>query len=587
MAVSPEIRSFIDILHEDVRDEAWMERLENAYTAFAETIPASDLVSKPQIIQEVLRQHVDEDILGDVFRAAQADSAEGFVHSLTEPVEGADGESYTPVSSWKTGQVPIPEDEEAELRNVLGNPEDTSEFERQLQTAAKGADFDTMVMLLMQLNNPEPDSPPIQRDADGEITGHASPQGEALFDYIKDAMYEANSNHGFSDFTPPGGGPEDAGRLNVLTPDEMVAMFEVKILNDIKNGTFPVGSFSEEEALEVTERIVGILQENVLNDRATELTRGITPAGRITYHMKNDDNQIKAAIDQMFSGEDPVLDNDMSSGWNAAQYGKQFYDVNMTHAAAMDFNDVRTHFVKLIDGYDTEPVSGPSEFVPPQLDIPPEMREQFLADLSEAYDHATAGGLSNYDPEAFGEFMADKYGMIDRTYTQTPMNTAALDYGERMEVFIGEPTENGFNVVDHDGNTLFEMNGNDIALYQASGEGESFAFDDIRGVENAEELKTLLGDSFYIRPISPLDAGLENSDSNPLGYYIESPNTSNSFHVGFDAIAETSTSAEFRAARDASMDTRDEAPEVATPDLVVAYDDSRSPPPLPLDGGPG
>jgi hypothetical protein len=172
--------------------------------------------------------------------------------------------------------------------------------------------------------------------------------------------------------------------------------------------------------------------------------------------------------------------------------------------------------------------------------------------------------------------MAEKYQFFDADYVQAPMNTQALDYGEPLRMTLGAETERGFEVVDGNGQVMFEITLDDgFAMYSADGTGEGFSFDDLGTIESKTQLREMLGDGFMIRSASPLDAGLDGTDAGLSGYHITAIGSDNAFHVGFDAIPESGVSEEFRELRNASIDNQDVTPEAPTPDIAMGNENYR------------
>lgn len=96
MALTPEVQSLIDILHEETRDEAWQARVQDSYEAAQTTLNMTDESVARAVLREVLRQNVDDAILDDVLDAAKADSAEAFAQNIHEKAQSWDGAEINP-----------------------------------------------------------------------------------------------------------------------------------------------------------------------------------------------------------------------------------------------------------------------------------------------------------------------------------------------------------------------------------------------------------------------------------------------------------------------------------------------------------
>lgn len=604
MAVSPEIQGLIDALHATPREEGWAQNVADAYTAAIASVPvelegaAPEFVEMVQtkVVQETLRQHVDEDILPDVMAITEAPPGEDFAEGLTERA-----------SDWPTALTPF-SDEELETtglrRNAEAeaiNPNGALEMAR---LAREGSQADLIsTLLLLQEQGQEYAYQPTNAPG-AEVAGSLTAEGRSLFDYVQETIYAANSqldpisyardeNGEFirdengqkvlqnnRPFDPDGAdGSYREGVLITLNPEEMRALMRTEIAQDIQNGTFPIPGLTVADA----ERIADQLYENAFTraERTGVDVGGSGPgldgSGRVlNYQFRVPEAALAEAIDGMFLGENPVLDTTAQLGLNAGQFTEEYLGIMNDLGAGMTADHLIEHFTKLVEGH-TDYTVNPPEEIPPTMAVPEHMREQFYDSIRQAYEDSRRLDpndpdsmlTQNFNADIFGERMEERFGIIDAEHSVDPMNQDALDYGAEIPVQLGAETENGFQVVNEAGEVMFEISVEDgFAIYAARSNGENLIMDEMRSVDSKEALRELLGeDGFTIRAVSPLDAGLDGADAGISGYYISAPETGNSFHVGFDAVPEASVTDEFRASRNDGFDTRD-----ATPDLEVAPD---------------
>lgn len=653
MAVSPGIQSLIDAFHASPRDEGWAQNVADTYAAAIASVEVPDLpgaapefleMLRVKVVQETLRQHVDEDILSDVIAVTETIPGENFVEGLTERA-----------SDWPPAPTPF-SDEELEAGSLRRNPQAEEIYPAgahlMANQAREGAQADLInTLLLLQQRGNEVRYQPV--NAPGEqVAGSLTAEGQSLFDYVQETIAEANSQlepityareviysldedgefvlddngnrvvEGYGDyllddegnkvlqnnrpFDPDQNGTEyREGVLITLNPEEMLQLMRTKITQDIQNGTFPIPGLDVSDA----ERIAQQLYEGAF--QRAERTGvdvggsgpGLDGSGRVlNYQFRVPDSALAEAIDGMFLGENPVLDTSAQLGLNAGQFTEEYLDVMNGPGAGMTADDLIEHFTKLVEGYTDNRVNPPEE-IPPTMTVPDHMREQFYNSIREAYDASRRADpndpdsilTKNFDPDVFGRVMEERFGIIDAEHSVDPMNREALDYGAEIPVQLGAETENGFQVVNEAGEVMFEISVEDgFAIYAARSNGEQLIMDEMRGVESKEALRELLGDEgFTIRAVSPLDTGLDGADTGVSGYYVSAPGTGNSFHIGFDAVPEAGVSDAFRAARDTGFDTRDAEPglevapgfvigDVDAPEAAEVVPVDRTPPPVTL-----
>lgn len=547
MALSPEFQTLVETLHEDVRDEAWAGRVVDSYQAVYEQIgselersEAGEFLAPQYIdaIQEVLRQHVDERILNDVLAVTDGLVAEDFEEQLVETA-----------SSWPTNLIIFSEEEE--LRPNEQYTEIDADAARRLQEASREGNTVEIMQLLLTLQqrvDVEPGYAP--RLTEEGIAGSLSHVGQALFDYIQDIIHQGNQNQGPRVFAEV-----EAGASTVTTsmnPAMMEQAIRTAIMTDIQNGTFPIDGMDIHDAARIASAIVQAIPDE---DDFITAQAGRGPVNKI-YEI--DPGALAQAIDGLFLGEEPTLQADMTAGLTAHQFGQEYAEVLNVWGAGMTPDHLIEHFTNLVEGYENY---NTGEQVPPEINIPEFMREQFYAEIYEAFEASRAEG--EWDPDAFGEHMFEQFGLIDEQY-QAPMLRDRLDYGEPISLGLGRETENGIMAVSPDGQEMFEINlGDDgFTIYAATGEGEGFNFDGMADVNTMEELRELFGEEgFTIRAVTHLDEGLDNENSQLAGYYIQTPD-SHRFYVGFDAIPESGVTPEFRALRDSTLDQQSRVPDL-------------------------
>ena len=60
MALTPEVQSFIEILHEETRDAAWQARVQESYETARASMGTTDSTVMKAALREILRQNVDD-----------------------------------------------------------------------------------------------------------------------------------------------------------------------------------------------------------------------------------------------------------------------------------------------------------------------------------------------------------------------------------------------------------------------------------------------------------------------------------------------------------------------------------------------
>lgn len=625
MALTPEVQSFIEILHEETRDAAWQARVQESYEAARASMGTSDANVTKAALREILRQNVDDYILDDVMDAAQADDAEDFSQSLYEKAQSWEANPVEPRRAVDIAREPRP----------LGSQFDDAD--PQLSERVRSAAVDGDVMLLVHsltafigMNNLNADNDAAMPNAPSSIAGvqdvQMTSEGQNLFNYMDEVLTDANLQVVYDMDNPPAD-----GQLRVsLNPEEMEGVFRAAIERDIQNGTFPISGLEMEDV----DAIVDIIKAQAL-DKITPVT-DTDMYGNTFYSYDPSNDDLRMAVNVILTGEQAVVPQQMMAVTNQAAdgqimdadaYGDIFYDL-VSKDAGVDAQDIIEHFRPLLEGYyetnlppavaaeledardlvkqytgnDGEILPVPDDqrealsaaqdmiarysdyqgqFVPPALNIPEDKHSAFYAKIEEAFEIAARpneDGTFNRDADAFGQIMAEDFQYALPSGVRESIRHEIYDHGQPVHVRLGGENENAVAAVDENNAQLFEfanfMEGESFSLYGVRGDANNPVMEEVvADLDNIEDLRALLGDEFDIRVVSEPDFDLEEVNTNPVGYYISSEN-GNSFYVGFDAIPEETVSAAFREARSRDMDTQSREAQPGV-DYSIGNEDNR------------
>lgn len=545
MALAPEFQTLIETIHQEPRDSAWAADVSEQYQAALSSIEKGGLniddasfdALRNDAVHEILRQHADERIVNDLLNVAQDPNSDEFADRLEERA-----------SSWPS-DLQIYEEEE--LRGV---PDDQPEVHagalRQLQNAGREGNAVEIMAVLLSLQNSD-NAVPVYSPANGEadVRGSLTPVGQEMFDYIKDLIYDTNQNNASEVFNQIARGAEEV--TISADADILNAAFRTRIMEDIQNGTFPIDGLGPEEALRMANLVHEIAFSNPIE------RRGQGSEGPVNIRLEIPDARIAQAVDAMFEGQNPALSSDMRAGLSAHQFTQEYLEVLNMRGAAISGDDLVEHFTKLLGDVDSD---NPREMVPPEIDIPPHMREQFYAEIHNAFEASLNGSTVN--PDAFGNHMHEQFGILDEQY-QAPMLHDDFDYGDPIELQLGEETENGYMVVSPDGQEMFELTlgENGFAIYALNTGGESIEYDGMADINEKADIVEFFGEhGFTVRAVSHKDEDMDHSNSQISSYYIQTEDGAK-FHIGFDAVPESSVRDEFREQRNASLDQGSELAE--------------------------
>jgi hypothetical protein len=621
MALTPEVRSFIDILHEETRDAAWQVRVQESYEAAQATLGTDDGAAARAGLREVLRQNVDDSILEDVLAASEAESAEAFAQTIHERAQ-----------SWAATPIdPRLEVEIARNPRPLG-PQFTGadpQVTEQIRSAAINGDLMALVAALlahlgMQGLDADGTAQPGARAgagagpdaASGVINVEMTTEGQNLFNYINQVLEDGNGGIIYDPENPP-----SDGQLRIsMTPAEMENALRNSIEHDIQAGTFPISGLGADDV----DAIMEIISARALNRITADV--GQDPYGN-TYHSYDpSDNDLRAAVNMILTGDQAVVSqqvapvihrtDDGDRVMNADAYGDIFQ--SLVANASTDAQDVIEHFRPLVEGYyesdlpdavaaqleearilvaeytreDGSLLPVPADqqqalseaqamveryadyqgqFVPPVINIPADKIEAFYAKIEEAFEVASRpneDGTWRRDADAFGQIMAEDFHLVLPSGARESIRHDIYDHGEFISVRLGGQTENSIAALGENDAQLFEfanfMAGESFSVYGVRGDVNNPVMEEvIADIDNIDDVRALFGDEFEISVVSEPDFDLDDGNTNPVGYYISSAN-GNSFYIGFDAIPEETVSAAFREARarDADSQSREPTPDV-------------------------
>ncbi len=628
MALTPEIQSLINTLHENMRDDAWQDRLESGYDAAIDALQTHDMQAVSATIREILRQNVDESILDDVLQAAEMQSAEEFAQAIRDRAQSWGPQDIHPRLQIDIDRNPRP----LGARFANADPQNKNVAQR----AAIDGHADTLLMAMMALQGMEGPAAdgvgptPAQQGImpQGVNAGiHMSAQGQALFAYIDDVLSEGNRNIIYDPSNPP----EDGQLRNSLTPAEMEGALRAAVMRDVENGTFPLSGLEAADA----DALVDIIKAHALDK--IEGNYGIDYYGNTYVSYDPANNDLKAAINVVLSGDQAIVDlgarvvsnTETGQVYDADGYGDVYADI-VSRGGHIKAADIIEHFKPLVEGYyvsdlpdsvneqlndaraltaeyvreDGTIVPAPAElqeqvkeaqellaqyegyegqFIAPVINIPEARQAAFYTKIEEAFDIAArpnADGTFNRDPDAFGRVMAEDFWLVEQNGFYEVLRHDVYDYGAPVHVKLAVPEEAGAPVEAHgsDNQLMFRFpdfaGGESFSIYGVRGPGDATRFEEIStDVNTAEELRAFFGDEFDVRVVGEPDFDMDGSNTNPVGYFIEGGN-GNSFYVGFDAISENGVSDAFRQARSQQVDTTSRNA-VPGNEYTVGHDDSR------------
>lgn len=625
MALTPEVQSFIDILHEETRDAAWQARVQESYEAAQTSMGTTDVNVSKAALGEILRQNVDDAILEDVMDAAQADDAEDFAQITYEKAQSWDSAPIDPRLEVDIARAPRP-------LGAQFNGADPQQAERVRSAAIEG----DLMLLVHSLTayigmkgadadnaTPGPDTPSV---ISGVRDVQMTSEGKNLFNYMDTVLTEANLQVVYDMKNPPA----DGQLRTSLNPAEMEGAFRAAIERDIQNGTFPIAGLE----LEDVDAIVGIIKTQALEN--IQPVMGTDMYGNTFYSYDPSNDDLRMAANVILTGDQAVVPQQMVAVTNQAEngqvmdadaYGDIFYDL-VSKDAGIGAQDIIEHFRPLLEGYyetnlpeavaaelenarnlvdeytrddgsllpvpddQREALSAAQDmvaryadyqgqFVPPVINIPEDKHGAFYAKIEEAFEIAARpneDGTFNRDADAFGQIMAEDFQYALPNGVREGIRHEVYDHGAPVHVRLGDQTDNSIAAVDENNAQLFEFanfrQGESFSLYGVRGDVNNAVMEEVvADLDNMNDLRTLFGDEFDIRVVSEPDFDLEEGNTNPIGYFIESEN-GNSFYIGFDSIPEENVSAAFREARARDMDTQSRDP-VAGVDYSIGNENNR------------
>lgn len=616
MALTPEIRSFIDILHEETRDVAWQARVQQSYEAAQATMGTADVGAAKAGLREVLRQNVDESILDDVLEAAEADSAEAFAQNIHEKAQ-----------SWAAAPIdPRLEVEIARDPRPLGPQFNAADpqLAEQIRNAAVNGDLMILInALLAHIGMQGPDADGAGQPGAGVDTG-ANPtasgvidvqmttEGQNLFNYINQVLEDGNGGIIYD----PENLPSD-GQLRIsMTPAEMENALRSSIEHDIEAGTFPISGLGAEDV----DAIVGIISARALDRITADVDQD--PYGN-TYHSYDpSDNDLRAAVNMILTGDQAVVPQQVVAVTNQAEGGAvmnadaygDIFQTLVKDNAGIDAQGIIDHFRPMVEGHyqsnlpddlaaqleearrlvdeytrdDGSLLPVPADqqqalseaqalverfadhqgqFVAPVINIPEDKHEAFYAKIEEAFEVASRpneDGSWGRDADSFGQIMAEDFHYVLPSGARESIRNDIYDHGERISVRLGDQTDNSIAAIGENDAQLFEfanfMAGESFSLYGVRGDVNNPVMEEVvADIDNIDDVRALFGDEFHISVVSEPDFDLDDGNTNPVGYYVSSAN-GNSFYIGFDAIPEETVSAVFREARANDVDSQSREP---------------------------
>jgi|GEM_PF-1819225 len=616
MALTPEVQSFIEILHEETRDAAWQARVQESYETAQATLGTADGAAARAGLREVLRQNVDDSILDDVLAASEAESAEAFAQTIHDRAQ-----------SWAEAPIdPRLEVEIARNPRPLGpqfNGADP-QLTEQIRSAAINGDLMVLINALLAhlgmqgLDADGAAQPGARAGADtdpatsGVINVEMTPEGQNLFNYINQVLEDGNGGIIYDPDNPP-----SDGQLRIsMTPAEMENALRTSIEHDIQAGTFPISGLGADDV----DAIMEIISTRAIDRISADV--GQDPYGN-TYHSYDPgDNDLRAAVNMILTGDQAVVSqqvvpvvyrtDDGDLVMNADAYGDIFQSLVID--ASTDAQDVIEHFRPLVEGYyesnlpdaiavqleearilvdeytrdDGSLLPVPADQqqalseaqalmeqyadhqgqrVHPAINIREDKIEAFYAKIEEAFEVASRpneDGTWRRDADAFGQIMAEDFFIALPSGARESIRHDIYDHGEFIPVHLGGQTENSIAALGENDTQLFEfanfMAGESFSVYGVRGDVNNPIMEEvIADIDNIDDVRALFGDEFEISVVSEPDFDLDDGNTSPVGYYVSSAN-GNSFYIGFDAIPEETVSAAFRESRARDADSQSREP---------------------------
>lgn len=581
MAISPQINELIEILHNSDRSGDWEQRIVTLYDAALETLPTPEAGLKKNVLDEILRQRVDEDILDDVMQAAEAPDSTGFASRIK-----------TASANWAALNLAARSEEEARERPRDLSPEFMAldqNLINQMQTALQEGNIigmlSIMFTMLTQMGN-EDNNPAVAPAAaslavaatpgaatDGaaqsepqplplpDVDMSEKPEGQLLYNYFMDAIVDGNSQAQYRPIPE-----ETALRMGTdipnawvagMTPEDMHDMFRAKIEQDIANGDFPYGSFPPEQAAEKAQQIADTLLGYALDHGQSDRRRSTDMNGNPSLTFFIEEENLQMAINAMFSGPNAAFNNNMTVVADAGYFAEvyEFLRDDQNQGAALNADFINEHFDKLINGY-TAPNG---QHIPAVLEIPAHLQDHFRQEIERAHEAAKVNGA--FDSRVFGEMMEQSFGTINLEQVNYPVRNDIFDHGVAIAAKIGPVSENGdIEIMGADDSILFDLanpeEGYEVYSWvEINGVSDFRAVDTINGYDDIERLFGAEGAQFEIRMAAQRDPNTNASTSEPAAYHITSAN-GNSFYILSDALPESGVGEGYRADRVQDIDTQ-------------------------------
>ncbi len=431
--------------------------------------------------------------------------------------------------------------------------------QQQLETAADGADILLLTTLLRSQASLDGFDPvaaagvphaPSGAGVDFAVRKDVSltPEGDAMFNYIDRVLSEGNAQieypHKLVSNTPPYNG----FRTNALEPSEMETLLKQSIAEDIRNGTFPVGNYTPDQAEAAAEQMVAVIKEHALDNIQMRPFKDYYGEDSITFNPT--DLDLRTAIDVMMSSDTPLIDNDIHTVMNAKQYGDLYNEALSRYSASMTADDLVAFFEEKVEGYRSH-----GQQVPGTIDIPEHLRGEFYDQIRDAFvDSAVPapnGDLSR-DSDVFGNKMAEEFRFVDAQNINQPRRDDIFDHGRPVIAVLGDD----IGVKTPEGVDLFTFASPNegFAVYGARDSDHGFYMETVDHVENMDDLKRLFGETFEISPAGMPDTDLNGDNTELSGYFIKAEN-GNTFYIGFDGLPEENVSAAFKELRADDLDT--------------------------------
>jgi hypothetical protein len=361
-----------------------------------------------------------------------------------------------------------------------------------------------------------------------------------------------------------------------MLPEEIHDIYRVRIEQDIRNGTFPVGDFPPEMAAQKADEIMAVFgayaidiiqpqriqihaPQDIVHDYAQ---RGLIISGNAidTLSWNPSEQGMQRAASALLSGDSPVLgtapivqNTQFSHAMFKDAYNHVMNDLN--YGAAMRPEHLINYFQARIEG--TTALNGRQ--LSPDLDIPEHMRPHFNAQIENAFNASRIG--QRFDADVFATHMHNAFATLDMDSVITPARTDLLQHGTEISAQLGtfDANTGQVEILSADGTLLFHIDLNDSqAVYSLNGGNMIDAFhqsdahfDEIDTITDIESLRRVFGESFTIQYTSPVhNDRLDTHGDVPTGYFIRGEN-GNRFYTSPDMPQNTTEA--FSAAREQSM----------------------------------